>query len=332
MMLWSLKHAFQEEPFESESELESAVIEATGTLFGQSRIYLDVKKKIGAKGKTQNIPDGYLLDLSSPKEPRIFVVEVELARHDPLKHVAVQILEFSLSFETSPQQVKQAVKSAILSDDKATEKCQQYAGANGYDNIDFLLEKMIFSNNFNALVIIDELPDELETVLISRFKFPVEVATLQRFRNKNGEILYQFEPFLEDVAEIHSDNSQELKKRLDISEIDTIVVPARDDGFRETFLGENCWYAIRIHPSMLSRIKYVAAYRVAPESAISHVAPVESIKQWKDSNKYILYFSSPPVEIGPIKLLPKGRVRAPQAPRYTSHALLQKAKNLDEAF
>lgn len=31
---------------------------------------IDVKKLIGARGKTQNIPDGYLLDLSSPQAPR----------------------------------------------------------------------------------------------------------------------------------------------------------------------------------------------------------------------------------------------------------------------
>jgi hypothetical protein len=27
---------------------------------------------------------------------------------------------------------------------------------------------------------------------------------------------------------------------------DTIIVPAREDGFSELFLGENRWYAIRI--------------------------------------------------------------------------------------
>ncbi len=167
MILWNAKHIFQEDPFENESDLEAAIIEATGALFGQSRVYLNIKKKIGAKGKIQNIPDGYLLDLSSTKEPRLFVIEVELAKHDPLKHIAVQILEFSLSFETSPQQVKNVVKAAIVDDEAAARKCQQYASTNGYDNIDYLLERMIFSNNFNALVIIDELPDDLETVLIS---------------------------------------------------------------------------------------------------------------------------------------------------------------------
>jgi len=42
------------------------------------------------------------LDLSSIKEPKLFLVENELAKHDPLRHIAVQILEFSLSFMPIP--------------------------------------------------------------------------------------------------------------------------------------------------------------------------------------------------------------------------------------
>jgi len=187
---------------------------------------------------------------------------------------------------------------------------------------------MIYKKDaFNALVIIDEIQDELETVLISRFKFPVEVVTLQRFVTNDGERLYQFEPFLADISV-----SPKKVDKLDPSEIDTIVVPAREDGFQETFIGENCWYAIRIHGRMIPKIKYIAAYRVAPKSAITHIATVKSIKQWKEGNKYILYFSEQAKKIGPINLVPKGNVKAPQAPRYTSLERLQKAKSLDDAF
>lgn len=62
-----------------------------------------------------------------------------------------------------------------------------------------------------------------------------------------------------------------------IAEVDTIVVPAQEDGFQDTFLGENRWYAIRIHESMIPLIRYIAAYRVAPISAVTHWAPVNNI-------------------------------------------------------
>jgi len=84
-MLWTSNIKYQLDSFDLESELESAILEVEDDLFGESRIYLDVKRKIGGKGKKNNIPDGYLIDLSSTKEPKLYVVENELAKHDPLK-------------------------------------------------------------------------------------------------------------------------------------------------------------------------------------------------------------------------------------------------------
>ena len=83
---------------------------------------------------------------------------------------------------------------------------------------------------------------------------------------------------------------------------------------------------------MIPKIKFIAAYQVAPISAITHLARVDRIEQWKDTNKYILHFAEPAKPIGPIKLMPKGAVTAPQAPRYTTLERLEQAKTLDQAF
>jgi hypothetical protein len=335
-MLWTPKENYLDDPFEYEKDLESAIQEISVSLFGSSRIYLEVKKKIGKKGKTQNIPDAYLIDLASKKTPTLYVVENELAKHDPLKHIAVQILQFSLSFESSPQKVKGIIKDVLVSNNPALQQCQTYAEENGFENVDYLLERMIYREDaFNAMVIIDEVPDELETVLVSRFKFPVEVLSLQRFINDSGDRIYQFEPFLAEITESAITGKTREKGTsitIDPSDIDTIVIPAREDGFQEVFLGENCWYAIRIHSSMIPRIKYIAAYQVAPVSAITHIAKVHKIEQWKDTNKYVLYFEEVAKPIEPINLVPKGLVKAPQGPRYTSMSRLDDAKTLDDSF
>ena len=336
-MLWTPTKTYTIEPFEREKDLETAIVEARHTLFGSARIYLDLKRKIGIYGKRQNMPDGYLLDLTSKKEPKLYFVENELAAHDPLNHIAVQILQFSLSFEMSPQRVKQIIKDGLAAEPASWEQCAQYAATNGYENIDYLLEQMLYQRDaFNALVIIDEMPDELEKVLHDRFKFPVEIITFQRYRSPNGDRIYQFEPFLYDVTETEPSPAKTAVtplRTIDPSEINTVVVPARDEGFQETFLGQDCWRAIRIHSSMINKIKYLATYRVAPISAITHIAEVRDIQPWRDTNKYILYFTEPAQELPkPIKLIPKGRVKAPQAPRYTSLAQLQSAETLDDAF
>jgi hypothetical protein len=213
--------------------------------------------------------------------------------------------------------------------------CESYANQNGFFNIDFLLDKMIYPDNaFNTLLIIDELEDELASIVRQSLAFPVETLTIGRFRSPEGETVYEFEPFLYDLsiqgATVKSEKGN--TPAIDPSEIDTIVVPARKEGFKETFIGENMWRAVRIHSSMLPKIRYVATYQVAPDSAITYIGEVDRIEPWKDTGKYALYFKEPAREITPIRLVPGGEISAPQAPRYTSLKRIQNAKNLDEVF
>lgn len=113
--------------------------------------------------------------------------------------------------------------------------------------------------------------------------------------------------------------------------LDTIVVPANEDGFEEVFLGEKCWYAIRIGSEMLSHIKYIAAYQTAPISAITHYAPVDRIEGIEGTRKYRLFFSEPAKTIGPI---PFGDAKqgSMQSTRYTTLERLRKAGSVRELF
>ncbi len=147
-----------------------------------------------------------------------------------------------------------------------------------------------------------------------RFKFPVEILTLQRFKAADGQRAYQFEPFLGDVSEpdlgTHG-TTPAVSSTIDPSDIDTIVVPAQEEGFQETVIGENRWHHIRIHASMIPKVRYIAFYRVKPIYAITHYAPVKDIQHWENTSKYVLNFGESPKTIGLIKLVPKGAVKAP---------------------
>jgi hypothetical protein len=319
--------------YENEADLERTVVQLQQQLFGPDRFYLDIKRRIGAAGATRNVPDGYVIDLSGGK-PRLFVVENELAAHDPLRHIAVQILQFSLSFESEPLAVKRILMDALDENQKAKHACERYVNTTGYRGVDHLLEYLVFDSPFSALVIIDEIPGNLENVLSEKFRFGVEVLELARFENDKSERAYQFEPFLADVTgDVLNTAAREAHQpSVDTSELDTVVVPAREDGFEETFIGENRWYAVRIHGMMRPQIRYVAAYQVSPVSAITHVAPVKAILPWKDTDKVVLNFGEPAKAIGPISLVKGGRVKALQNLRYTSYSRLQRAKTLDDLW
>ncbi|HAM45038.1 MAG TPA: hypothetical protein DCM67_08480 [Propionibacteriaceae bacterium] len=332
-ILWTPSGSYRRVEYASESDLESAIVEVQHDLFGANRFYLDVKKKIGAKGGIRNVPDGYLIDLSG-REPRLYVVENELAAHDPLRHIAVQILQFSLSFESEPHTVKKVLFDTLNAEDEVKKRCEAYAPRNGYRNLDHLLEHLVWESPFGALVIIDELPENLETVLAKRFQFGVEVLELARFENKNGDRAYHFAPFLADLTDDLGDEGGASPKLSPVSaaDVDTVVVPAREEGFQETFIGENCWYAVRLHATMRGQIRYIAAYRVAPVQAITHIAPVKSVEPWKDTGKWCLHFSERAKEIAPVGLIKGGRVKAPQSLRYTTRERLMAAKSLDDIW
>jgi len=333
-LIWTRGEHYRRLEYRSESELEAAILEVQFQLFGSNRIYLDAKKKIGTKGGLRNIPDGYLLDLSG-RRPRLYVVENELKAHEPLRHIAVQILEFSLSFETDPRAVKAIVFNALQEQQGVKAKCEQYAAAHEFRNLDHMLDYLVYEAPFAALVIIDEMPEDLENVLARKFQFGVEVLELARYEGDGGGHFYRFEPFLADLAEdveTSADASRQPASRPDPSDVDMIVVPAREEGFQETFLGERRWYEIRLHGTMRPQIKYIAAYRVAPISAITHLAPVKSIEPWEDSGKFVLNFSEPAKEIGPIPVAKGGRVKGLQSPRYTTRTKLRAAKTLDDLW
>ena len=111
----------------------------------------------------------------------------------------------------------------------------------------------------------------------------------------------------------------------------TVVVPAQQEGFESVFMGQNCWYAIRIAGGMLDRIEYIAAYQTNPVSAITHYAPVGRIEPYGESGKYKLVFSEKARTVGPIAFgdAPKGTM---QGPRYTTIDRLRKSKTLSELF
>ena len=114
---------------------------------------------------------------------------------------------------------------------------------------------------------------------------------------------------------------------------DTIVIPARQEGFVNVFLGENCWYAIRINAREISKLKYIAAYQVAPISAVTYLAEIAEILPYQNSGKYLVKFKSKATELKKPIGLQKGKVGSqPQSPRYTSYEKIMRSSYLHELW
>lgn len=313
--------------YQLEKNFEQDVVANYRHIFGNDTIYIDIKKKIGDNIVT--IPDGYLLDFTFSNTPRLYIIENELSVHDAYKHIGTQLLKFAVSYKQSRLKIKQYILDYLSKSPTNMTFIESKASEMGYRNIDAMLESMIYRDTVDAIVIIDNSSAELENVL-SHLSMKIDIIEFKAYENGAGNRLYKFIPFNNEVKEFVAARSG--AKNVSPEDIDTIVVPAQEEGFQSAFIESNAWWQIRISVSMLDKIKYIAAYRTAPVSAITHVAEVDRIERYKDTNKYILYFKESAKAIPHIELDKDKKGVAPQASRYTNYARLMTATKLSEVF
>ncbi len=119
------------------------------------------------------------------------------------------------------------------------------------------------------------------------------------------------------------------KVNIDV-DYDTVVVPAHKDGFIETFLGEECWYYVKINKKHIPKLKYISIYVGKPISAISHYAEIDSFEFNKLEKKYVVHFKSNPKELEKIVPLGKAKPSSVRSPKYTTLEKLKSASDYTE--
>jgi hypothetical protein len=103
------------------------------------------------------------------------------------------------------------------------------------------------------------------------------------------------------------------------AEIDTVVVPAQDDGFINVFIAQRCWYSLKLSKAKMKKLRFIAIYRVHPTSAITHYAQISHFEPHEGGPKYKVLFQGEAKEIKrvPFGSAPSG---AMQGIRYTTLA------------
>ena len=84
-----------------ENEMEKDFEKYYREIFGDGALYIPIKKLIGSRIK--KVTDGVMLDLDEKGRPSFWIVEIELASHDPESHIQSQVLGFlrALKHDTS---------------------------------------------------------------------------------------------------------------------------------------------------------------------------------------------------------------------------------------
>ena len=309
------KTIYEPDSFSTEQELEDAVQKHAEDIFSNDCIYICIKRRVTNKNNNFiNIPDAYVIDFRG--RPKLWVVENELSTHDSFRHVGVQMLQFASQFTEGSFEIKSMLLDAINNDKDLQDKANKLTKKINYENFGEVLDYAIYKNEFGFVIIIDEINQDLYSVTRELARQP-ELLQIQKYKSKDGTLLYTYEELLGEVVEAKSTWIK------DIDDIDTMVAPAKEEGFKRVFLGQKEWYAVRIASSVIPRLKYLAMYEVAPIKAIRWVGKIESIQPFEDTGKYKIFLSEIN-EIEPIKL---GNPKyAPYGPRYTTYELYRKQK------
>jgi hypothetical protein len=319
--------------YEREEDFERDVVLLADQIFGPS-VYVDIKRRVGTD--ILMIPDGYLIDIADPADPRLFIVENEIVGHDPFRHIGIQMLKFVTSFDDAQRKMRAFLMENIRKTPAHLERLTTACKKSASPNIDHYLDRAVY-RDFRGLVVIDEARPELYRVL-EKINADISVLELKVFETDNKERFYLFSMLYDDdddvVEEVTSAPSrspeERTARRLRRRMCDTIIVPAREEGFQDVFLGQDQWYAIRIGAGMKDRIRYIAAYRVAPISAVTHIAEVAEIKPYKDTGKYMVIFKGPAQEIAHVPI--ESGNPGPQGPVYARRELLLTKKKLEDVL
>ena len=322
---------------DSESKFEEIVLELSDHIFGPSSIYVPIKKRVG-RDNLVTIPDGYVIDTADPYNPKMYVVENEIVSHDPFKHIGIQMLKFVTSFAEIRLNVRNFIMEHITSHKSHLSRLEEARSKSDSRNIDNYLDKAVYGE-FHGIVVIDEAQEELHRVL-QKINAEMSVLELKTFESEDGSRIYVYDSLYDDEEGVEPTrrkgrhdklNAEERRQRLARRlKCDTVVVPAKPDGFKKVFLGENQWHEIRIGAAMKDRIKFIAAYQVKPVSAITHIAEVAEIRPYRDTGKYVVVFKQPAKKISPIK--PTDSRFSPQGPIYAQKERLLKSKILEKAL
>ena len=179
---------YSEKEYKKESDIEELVVQNSKTLFGNNSVYVDAKKKIDNASFGGVIPDGFLFDLTDPKNPEFYIVEVELSKHSFFNHIFPQTTKYFAFFKNPDSQGKLTEKLYEIFDKDDQLKKELKSKIGNKEIFKFL--KDTIENSQNILIVIDnekpEFTEIIETYTDTWGKM-VRIAILKEYHQPNGQ-------------------------------------------------------------------------------------------------------------------------------------------------
>ncbi len=162
-VLYKQGSRYSEREYKKESDIEELVIRNSKTLFGNTSVYIDAKKKIDNNAFGGVIPDGFLFDLTDPLSPEFYIVEVELSKHSFFNHIFPQITKYFAFFKNPDSQGKLIEKLYEIFDKDENLKKDLKSKIGNKEIFKFLKDSI--ENSHNILIVIDNEKPEFTEII-----------------------------------------------------------------------------------------------------------------------------------------------------------------------
>jgi hypothetical protein len=142
------------------------------------------------------------------------------------------------------------------------------------------------------------------------------------------------ESFIEEAVDILAEEGIELDID-DGNDFDTVIFPAQmGEDYQQAFFDDREWRYVRVAKSKISRIKYIALYVGAPQSAICHYARVASngFTYVESEGKYKIKLEGDPIALPNPIPLGSASPLAVRSPKYTTLQKLFTASEFRELY
>jgi len=191
---------YTELKFEKESEFEELIFNNSEILLGKNRVLITAKKKINAGELGKSIPDGFIIDFTELSNPKIVILEIELAKHRFYDHIFPQITKF-LGFLKEGNQFQVDLVDTLyrIIDNDSLLKNKISNFINSKELYKFL--KDIVDNASDILIIIDGQKKEfaeIKEVYTDTWDKYVKIVKIEPYQNEN-DIIFHISPDLDDL-------------------------------------------------------------------------------------------------------------------------------------
>jgi len=197
MGIFTNKKRIKEVSFELEKDFEREVFDNYKLLFGKKTILIETKKKISGKSLGATIPDGFLFDLSDEKDPKFYLIEVELVKHSFFNHIFPQITKFFAFFRNQEQRLELCNKLFELIESDSVIK-NEFKSLIGNSEI-FKFVNDLLDNSQNILIVIDGIKpefSEIDEVYSDTWGKMVKCIVVRKYTD-GRDTIYQVEPEIE---------------------------------------------------------------------------------------------------------------------------------------